>query len=424
MAILTLAILSVACSEDGKIAVEFEKTLYTVHGGGSVDIAVNVSEPAASDIRIGLIFSGSASADKYAVGFDSVTIPAGETVGTVTISDIRISQDEQIAVGIGRCPAGYAPGTKSVTIVTVDAEELLICSFASTSDNLLCSFASTTDNAIGSYGARIDVSGAVSGKDLSLNEDVVIPLTASGAAASYLNFGGEPHALLKAGDKVAIAEFSLKPGFEEGAEIKLGIKEGEDRILIGNNETITLKLYGAEIPEALLGTWTFDHVFDIEEIEEFFYDDGKGDDITLLPTHNEGFTLTFEKDDAGIITVTPNDKGDFAKFFRTASVTPTEPINYSSEGIVTGMNTVSEINMFMATEDYGIHTCSYYKLSQANRAFSSEVENLGEAVVIFTLVEGGLQVEFRDYDTPPFGEVWWDPEFEADMFGFASLFVK
>ena len=411
MAILTLAILSVACSEEGKIAVEFEKTLYTVHGGGSVDIAVNVSEPAASDIRIGLIFSGSASADKYAVGFDSVTIPAGETVGTVTISDIRISQDEQIAVGIGRCPAGYAPGTKSVTIVTVDAEELLICSFASTSDN-----------AIGSYRARIDVSGAVSGKDLSLNEDVVIPLTASGAAASYLNFGGEPHALLKAGDKVAIAEFSLNPGFEEGAEVKLSIKEGEDRILIGNNETITLKLYGAEIPEELLGTWTFDHVFALEEIEYFFGDEG--DDITLLPTHNEGFTLTFEKDDAGIITVTPNDKGDFAKFFRTASVTPTEPINYSSEGIVTGMNTVSEINMFMAMEDYDFHTCSYYKLSEANRAFSSEVENLGEAVVIFTLVEGGLQVEFRDYDTPPFGEMWWDPDFDADMFGFASLFVK
>ena len=411
MAILTLALFSVACSEDGKITVEFEKTLYTVHGGGSVDIAVNVSEPAASDISIGLLFSGSASADKYAASFDTVTIPAGETTGTVTISDIRISQEEQIVVGIVSCPSGYTPGAKSVTIVTVDAEELLVCSFATTSDN-----------AIGSYRARIDVSGAVSGKDLSLNEDVVIPLSASGAAASYLNFGGEPHALLKAGDKVAIAEFSLNPGFEEGAEVKLSIKEGEDRILIGNNETITLKLYGAEIPEALLGTWTFDHVFDIEEVEEFFSE--MEDDITLLPTHNEGFTLTFEKDDAGIITVTPNDKGDFAKFFRTATVTPTEPINYSSEGIVTGMNTVSEINMFMAMEDYDVHTCSYYRLSEANRAFSSEVETLGEAVVIFTLVEGGLQVEFRDYDTPPFGEMWWDPEFDADMFGFASLFVK
>ena len=411
MAILTLALFSVACSEDGKITVEFEKTLYTVHGGGSVDIAVNVSEPAASDISIGLLFSGSASADKYAASFDTVTIPAGETTGTVTISDIRISQEEQIVVGIVSCPSGYTPGAKSVTIVTVDAEELLVCSFATTSDN-----------AIGSYRARIDVSGAVSGKDLSLNEDVVIPLTASGAAASYLNFGGEPHALLKAGDKVAIAEFSLNPGFEEGAEVKLSIKEGEDRILIGNNETITLKLYGAEIPEALLGTWTFDHVFDIEEVEEFFGE--MEDDITLLPTHNEGFTLTFEKDNAGIITVTPNDKGDFAKFFRTATVTPTEPINYSSEGIVTGMNTVSEINMFMASEDYGVHTCSYYRLSEANRAFSSEVETLGEAVVIFTLVEGGLQVEFRDYDTPPFGEMWWDPDFDADMFGFASLFVK
>lgn len=411
MAILTLALFSVACSEDGKITVEFEKTLYTVHGGGSVDIAVNVSEPAASDISIGLLFSGSASADKYAASFDTVTIPAGETTGTVTISDIRISQEEQIVVGIVSCPSGYTPGAKSVTIVTVDAEELLVCSFATTSDN-----------AIGSYRARIDVSGAVSGKDLSLNEDVVIPLTASGAAASYLNFGGEPHALLKAGDKVAIAEFSLNPGFEEGAEVKLSIKEGEDRILIGNNETITLKLYGAEIPEALLGTWTFDHVFDIEEVEEFFGE--MEDDITLLPTHNEGFTLTFEKDNAGIITVTPNDKGDFAKFFRTATVTPTEPINYSSEGTVTGMNTVSEINMFMAMEDYDVHTCSYYRLSEANRAFSSEVETLGEAVVIFTLVEGGLQVEFRDYDTPPFGEMWWDSEFDADMFGFASLFVK
>lgn len=411
MAILTLALFSVACSEDGKITVEFEKTLYTVHGGGSVDIAVNVSEPAASDISIGLLFSGSASADKYAASFDTVTIPAGETTGTVTISDIRISQEEQIVVGIVSCPAGYTPGAKSVTIVTVDAEELLVCSFATTSDN-----------AIGSYRARIDVSGAVSGKDLSLNEDVVIPLSASGAAASYLNFGGEPHALLKAGDKVAIAEFSLNPGFEEGAEVKLSIKEGEDRILIGNNETITLKLYGAEIPEALLGTWTFDHVFDIEEVEEFFSE--MEDDITLLPTHNEGFTLTFAKDDAGIITVTPNDKGDFAKFFRTATVTPTEPINYSSEGTVTGMNTVSEINMFMAMEDYDVHTCSYYRLSEANRAFSSEVETLGEAVVIFTLVEGGLQVEFRDYDTPPFGEMWWDPEFDPDMFGFASLFVK
>lgn len=411
MAILTLALFSVACSEDGKITVEFEKTLYTVHGGGSVDIAVNVSEPAASDISIGLLFSGSASADKYAASFDTVTIPAGETTGTVTISDIRISQEEQIVVGIVSCPSGYTPGAKSVTIVTVDAEELLVCSFATTSDN-----------AIGSYRARIDVSGAVSGKDLSLNEDVVIPLSASGAAASYLNFGGEPHALLKAGDKVAIAEFSLNPGFEEGAEVKLSIKEGEDRILIGNNETITLKLYGAEIPEALLGTWTFDHVFDIEEVEEFFSE--MEDDITLLPTHNEGFTLTFEKDNAGIITVTPNDKGDFAKFFRTATVTPTEPINYSSEGTVTGMNTVSEINMFMAMEDYDFHTCSYYRLSEANRAFSSEVETLGEAVVIFTLVEGGLQVEFRDYDTPPFGEMWWDPEFDPDMFGFASLFVK
>lgn len=411
MAIMSLAFLSVACSKDDKITVEFEKTLYTVHGGGSVDIAVTVSEPAASDVTIGLLFSGSASADKYAADFDTVTIPAGETSGTFTVSDVKFTTEEQLVIGIVRCPAGYTPGAKSVTIVTVDAEELLICSFTSTSDN-----------AIGAYRARINVAGAVSGNGLSLDEDIVIPLAVSGAAASYLNFGGEPHALLKAGDKVAIAEFSLNPGFEEGAEVTLSIKEGEDRILIGNNDAMTLKLYGADIPAALLGTWTFDHVFDIEEVELWFME--MEDDVNLLPTHNEGFTLTFAKDEAGMITVTPNDKGDFANFFRTATVTPTEPINYSSEGIVTGMNTVSEVNMFMAEEGYDVHTCSYYKLSVANRAFSSETETLGEAVVIFTLVDGGLQVEFRDYDTPPFGEMWWDTDFDADMFGFASLFVK
>ncbi|MGM9790294.1 MAG: hypothetical protein ACI3Y9_08310 [Candidatus Cryptobacteroides sp.] len=411
VAILALALISVACSKDDKITVEFEKTLYTVHGGGSVDIAVTVSEPAASDVTIGLLFSGSASADKYAANFDTVTIPAGETSGTFTVSDVKFTTEEQLVIGIVSCPAGYTPGAKSVTIVTVDAEELLICSFTSTSDN-----------AIGAYRARINVAGAVSGNGLSLDEDIVIPLAVSGAAASYLNFGGEPHALLKAGDKVAFAEFSLNPGFEEGAEVKLGIKEGEDRILIGNNDAMTLKLYGADIPEALLGTWTFDHVFDLEDLEYFFAE--MEDDATLLPTHNDGFTLTFAKDEAGMITVTPNDKGDFANFFRTATVTPAEPINYSSEGVVTGMNTVSEVNMFMAMEDYDVHTCSYYKLSVANRAFSSETETLGEAVVIFTLVDGGLQVEFRDYDTPPFGEMWWDTDFDADMFGFASLFVK
>lgn len=81
--------------------------------------------------------------------------------------------------------------------------------------------------------------------------------------------------------------------------------------------------------------------------------------------------------------------------------------------------------MFMGNVGYKVHTNAYYLLSAANRAFSKDKETIGEAVVVFTIIEGHLIVEFRDYDKPPFGETWWNNEvFDAEMFSFASQFVK
>ena len=82
--------------------------------------------------------------------------------------------------------------------------------------------------------------------------------------------------------------------------------------------------------------------------------------------------------------------------------------------------------MFMAEAGYQAHTNIYYELQTANRAFSKTKETLGKAVIVFTIMDEGLVVEFRDYDKPPFGENWagdWG-KFDADMFSFASLFVK
>ena len=69
---------------------------------------------------------------------------------------------------------------------------------------------------------------------------------------------------------------------------------------------------------------------------------------------------------------------------------------------------------------------TYYKLSSANRSFSSTKESLGDAIVVFNLVDEGLIMEFRDYDEPGFGEMWWslDEAFQTEMFSFASLFTK
>lgn len=195
------------------------------------------------------------------------------------------------------------------------------------------------------------------------------------------------------------------------------------RFIPGDNESAEYTLYSANIPEAILGTWSFSKVFAVDELIGWF--ELEEDNPSLLPLNNEGFTLTFTKDESGVVTVTPNDKGDFASFFREATMIPTKPIHYSSEGKPMGKNAVSECTMFMAYDGYEVHTNAYYLLSAANRAFSKDNEAIGEAVVVFTIVDGDLTVEFRDYDKPPFGIKWWkDEKFDPDMFGFASLFTK
>lgn len=133
-----------------------------------------------------------------------------------------------------------------------------------------------------------------------------------------------------------------------------------------------------------------------------------------------------EDPETGVVTLTTNGKGDFANYFREATITLTEPKNYSTEGVVLGKYTVEEINMFQAEvidDDSVIFT--YYLLSNANRAFSADDEELGESVIAFRLTnDGKLEMQFRDYDMPPFGEMWWDDDFDADMFAFCSVFTK
>lgn len=273
-----------------------------------------------------------------------------------------------------------------------------------------------------------------SGDKLSLNDDVIIPLKITGEAAPYVVFDpatrdtyktySGPHAVLKAGKSTATFKFSIKDGFKDGDKVGVTVDmDAAVRFIPGDNESAEYTLYSVKVPDAILGTWTFSKVFAVDELIEWF--EMEGDNPSLLPLNNEGFTLTFTKDESGVVTVTPNDKGDFASFFREATMIPTNPINYSSEGEPMGKNAVRECTMFMAFDGYEVHTNAYYLLSAANRAFSKDNEAIGEAVVVFTIVDGDLTVEFRDYDKPPFGIKWWkDEKFDPDMFGFASLFTK
>lgn len=418
------AVMFSSCQKDDKPTVEFEKSLYTVFAKRSVNVKVILSEPASENVSVKITAAGATEGTDYELSSNPVTIKAGETTGTFTVSNLALTDSNPLNLGI-ECPAGYSLGTKFVTIVTPDPEETLVYSFQT-----------TTADVLGSYVATINVTGVTSGDKLSLSNDLTIPLKFTGDAAQFVvcdTYTTQmtkstpkkvPYAVLQAGKNKATFKFSLADGFTDGDKIGVTVDLDEAaRFIPGDNESAEYTFYSVKVPDAILGTWVFSKVFDTDDLFEFFADED--DDTSILPINNAGFTLTFAKDEAGIVTVTPNDNGDFANFFREATVTPTEPKNYSSEGTVIGKNTVSECTMFMGMDGYEVHTNAYYLLSAANRAFSKSKETIGEAVVVFTIIDGNLVVELRDYDTPPFGTNWWtDGDFDADMFSFASLFIK
>ena len=102
-----------------------------------------------------------------------------------------------------------------------------------------------------------------------------------------------------------------------------------------------------------------------------------------------------------------------------------EPINIAAHGIVIGDYTVLENNGFASAAGYVYQFNTYYELSNANRAFSSTKESLNKATIVLSLSDYGLTMEFRDYDEPPFAGFWWEEgDFDPEIFGFASLFIK
>lgn len=280
-----------------------------------------------------------------------------------------------------------------------------------------------------SVSATITLSGQKSGKDFKAQEDITIPFTVEGDAAVAVKSDAQAF-VVKAGTNSATVVFTIDAEkaaelVSEQAVVKINRPDG---ILPGDIAQLRLKVHsGIQTPSKLVGKWQFDHVFDGEELPMWFEE--MEDDPDLLPLNNEGFILNITEDEeTGEVTLTPEGEGDFGWFFREATITLAAPAGLGSEDEVLGSYTAKCNNMFMAEEDESLvdFICTFYKLSSANRAFSSDTESLGEAVVSMRYREdGGLELIFRDYDTPPFGEMWWDDEkFDPEMFGFASVFTK
>lgn len=447
---VAVAALSLAsCEKEGgkeTPVLEFEKILYTVYDKGTVDVVIKSNVAVAEDVTIPVAFSGEAEkgVDYKIVARDDkgneiaaedvVTIEAGKTAGAITVKNISLSEKKQISVSFA-VPEGYAAGTKKTAVVAPDSQEALVYSFQMARGYALESFVTT-----------IKVTGTVSGTDFKAAEDITIPLSLTGEGASVLQFveeketeGGEteggasttsiaapvgPYAVLKAGQTSATVKFTVPEGYSGDKEALLAVDSDADSRFIegGATETVSIAVRGLQTPDKLVGTWKFSKVFSTEElvsnwVELFEIDESE------VPCKNDGFTLTFTKEDDGSVKLSPSGNGDFANFFREATVTLGAPINQTKPSIVLGKHTSLDCNMFIQADPDGTpyQYDTYYKLSSANRAFSAESESLGEATIIFNLTDKGLVVEFRDYDGD-YVDLYGG--FDPDFFSIPSLFVK
>ena len=439
---VAVAALSLAsCEKEGgkeTPVLEFEKILYTVYDKGTVDVVIKSNVAVAEDVTIPVAFSGEAEkgVDYKIIARDDegneiaaedvVTIEAGKTAGAITVKNISLSEKKQISVSFA-VPEGYAAGTKKTAVVAPDSQEALVYSFQMARGYALESFVTT-----------IKVTGTVSGTDFKAAEDITIPLSLTGEGASVLQLVEEgadtksiaapakgPYAVLKAGQNSATVKFTVPEGYSADKEALLAVdSDAESRFIEGGaTETVSIAVRGLQTPDKLVGTWKFSKVFDKATIIELWADpDLLATDESELPIHNEGFTLTFTKEDDGSVKLTPGGTGDFTKFFRTAIVTLGEPVNQTKPSIILGKHTSYDCNMFIQNDPdgTGYQFDTYYKLSSVNRAFSADVETLGESTIIFNLTDNGLVVEFRDYEDEFVEILGFDPDFNS----FPSLFVK
>ena len=404
--------------------IEFSKNLYTVFTNGNTDIVLNIDEVQYEDVSIPLIFSGSAVKGRdYTVSAETITIPAGKTSGSVNIANISLR--EKVVNLSFSLSEYYKAGNKFSTVIAAENREALAYSF-DIAENVV----------LESYIAKLTLTGTTSGKEFKAETDITVPLTFSGAGQSLLQY--ESFIKIPAGSNQGRLELKMKDSnFIGNTPVTVSVDRNEaSRLIPGENKALLLHVRGKQTPDKLVGTWKFNRTMGLTELEEWY--DLYLDDVALLPTHNNYFTLTFTKESDGTVNLIPEVSGarDFSNYFTKAKITLAEPVNPCSNHIRLGDNTTEENHMFVASDKqdgsaYMVFT--YYKLSKVNYAFAKDKEDYKEARIAIAITPSGKMIlSLKEYtSTPPFGEELFKDytkdgkfKFDPELMGFASLFTK
>lgn len=403
---------AVSCETEQKPQLSFGKAQYVLLADSPLTVDVVTDIAPAADITVELSFTGSAVMDDdYTVDATSVVIPAGQTKGSVTITPKNNFESEKSIVIAMELPAGYEAGKNTTAMVAVESRPSIVYNFYTAHSDV-----------VGFYKIILELEN-LADEDWKATSDMQIPYSITpvdGASASDIIADSE-YFTVPAGDYKAY--LTVRPG-EACNNSKFTVAITDPTLQSGEVGTMTLTVRGLLQLSSLVGTWEFVETLDLDELELWFME--YEDDPELLPTHNEGFKFTVAQDGDNY-KFTPSGEGDWMKYFRESTISHCAPFNMCADGVVTGDYTSSEVQMFI-NESEGVSSAelTYFSLSSVNRSFDSESESLGTgAIAICHDAEGNLLVLIKDYDMPPFGEMWWDDEdFDSDMFSFASRFAK
>ena len=418
IAILAAAVVcAAACTKLGIPTIEFASLTGNIYLGTEstpVEIKTNLASESDATASVRISYIGSSLKELASVE-QSVTVPAGETSVTLDVPNRpeELAEDEivtSIKLTFTALPAGYVPGAKAICLLSPSTSEALICSFDYEEADL-----------IESLRVKVSISGSLSGKDWAANGDMSIPVEFNGEGSKYISSDGLVKVLN--GENSGTLEIKAKEGIHD-LNAPLGISlAGEEGVIAGDIETMLVTVRGIPTIETLGGEWKFVEIVNKEELEYFYLE--MEDDLELCPIHNEGFSLSFSSKD-GRLVLSPSATGDFANYYRECSISNCKPKNMVAQGVVLGSCSSEEGNMFV-TGIYSRPTQEiYYKLPSVNRSFDNSAESLGEGVISLSfLSDDEIIVTIHDYDKPGFGLNWWDGDnFDADMFGFASLFRR
>jgi len=217
-------------------------SLSAAEGSDPVIVTVTTTEPVSGDQTVSLTISGSGiSSTDYELSSSTVTIPDGQTTGTVTLTILDDSDIE----GIETLLATISAPSDSIVLGSVVQQELEIIDNDANSVSIEAAF-STINEGDGSVSFTIKTSQAV-----TVNESV--SLSFSGTATEGVDYTTPVQnvTVLSGTDQTTVTLTLVDDDVFEGNEnISVTINSVSDGLLLSNQKSITITITENEVPVA------------------------------------------------------------------------------------------------------------------------------------------------------------------------------